>query len=82
MKKSEFLAMRFSTPTPNPTKPLYFKWNGEFRAPRKGEWYISGAVPQVYQAFNDLGTKFYIAIEVPAPQKTVVVDGFTYRLAQ
>lgn len=34
---------------------------GEFRPPRKNEWYISGAIPEVYQAPNDLSTAFHIA---------------------
>ena len=27
----------------------------EFRAPRKGEWYLSGAIPTVWRAPNDYG---------------------------
>lgn len=34
---------------------------GEFRQPLKGEWYISGAIPEAYEAFSDLGQAFYIA---------------------
>jgi hypothetical protein len=33
---------------------------GEFRAPRKGEWYLSGAIPEGYRAPNDLATDFHI----------------------
>lgn len=33
---------------------------GEFRAPKKGEWYLSGAIPTVYRAPNDLSTNFMI----------------------
>jgi len=34
---------------------------GEMRAPKKGEWYISGAEPQAWRAPNNLTTKFHIA---------------------
>lgn len=39
------------------------KWyikTGEFREPRAGEYYLSGAIPAVYTAPNDLSTKFHI----------------------
>ena len=32
-----------------------------FRAPKKGEWYLSGAVTAAYRAKNDLTTEFHIA---------------------
>lgn len=34
---------------------------GEKRAPKKGEWYLSGAEITVYRAPNDLSTVFHIA---------------------
>jgi hypothetical protein len=34
---------------------------GEKRAPRKGEWYLSGAIVGAYKAPNDLDTVFQIA---------------------
>jgi hypothetical protein len=37
------------------------RWTGEYRAPRKGEWYISGSRPVAYRAPNDLETEFFIA---------------------
>ena len=33
---------------------------GEKRAPKKGEWYLSGAIPEGYKAPNDLETFFHI----------------------
>lgn len=33
---------------------------GEFREPRKGEWFLSGSIPEAYYAPNDLGTKYHI----------------------
>lgn len=40
---------------------LRARWTGEMRPPRKGEWYLSGAVIEAYQAPNDLTTPYYIA---------------------
>lgn len=37
------------------------KWAGEYREPKKGEWYLSGAVIEAYRAPNDLTQKFHIA---------------------
>jgi hypothetical protein len=34
---------------------------GEFREPKKGDWFISGAIPEGYQAMNDLPQKYDIA---------------------
>ena len=34
---------------------------GEKRAPKKGEWYLSGAVVEGYRAANDLTTEYHIA---------------------
>lgn len=38
---------------------------GTFRPPTKGEWYLSGAVKEAYQARNDLSSSFHILLEVP-----------------
>lgn len=35
--------------------------SGEYRPPRKGEWYLSGAVVTAYRAPNDLETPYHIA---------------------
>lgn len=43
----------------------WFKWDGmPKRPPKKGEWYLSGAFVEAYQAPNDLSTAFHIAIPV------------------
>jgi len=34
--------------------------SGEYRSPKKGEWYISGAIPSAYRAPNDLSSKYII----------------------
>ena len=31
------------------------------REPKKGEWYLSGAIPTAYKAPNDLSTEYVIA---------------------
>lgn len=33
---------------------------GEFREPKAGEWYLSGAIPEAYRAPNDLTSKYHI----------------------
>lgn len=33
---------------------------GEFRPPKAGEWYLSGAIPECYRAPNDLTTAYQI----------------------
>lgn len=38
---------------------------GEFRQPKKGEYYLSGAIIEAYRADNDLLSKYYIAMVVP-----------------
>lgn len=38
-----------------------YKATGEFRAPKRGEYYLSGAVIQAYRAPNDLSTEYWIA---------------------
>ena len=34
---------------------------GETRTPRKGEWYISGAIPEAYRAKSDLSSRHVMA---------------------
>lgn len=37
-------------------------WDGQpRRCPKKGEWFLSGAIIAAYQAKNDLTTKYHIA---------------------
>jgi len=33
---------------------------GEYRAPKAGEWYLSGAEPEAWKARNDLTSPYYI----------------------
>jgi hypothetical protein len=34
---------------------------GEFRCPKEGEWYLSGAIVEAYRAGSDLSSPYYIA---------------------
>ncbi len=45
------------------------KMTGEFRAPKRGEFYLSGAIPEAYEAPNDLSQEFYIMERVKPPAK-------------
>jgi hypothetical protein len=36
--------------------PRRFVETGEQQQPKQGEWYLSGAIPEAYQAPNDLNT--------------------------
>jgi len=69
------LASRFSNPniSLSQQKDLRGKLTGEFRAPKKGEWYLSGAIPECYQAPNDLSIKFNIVKIVTT--KTTITTG-------
>lgn len=43
-----------------------FKWNGEKRPPRKGEWFLSGSRIEAYYSPNDMtegGYPHFIAVE-------------------
>lgn len=37
------------------------RWTGEKRPPKKGEWYLSGAIVEAYRAPNNLSIPFHIA---------------------
>jgi len=39
----------------------YFQWTGEKRKPRKGEWFLFGAILKAYLAYNDLDFIYPIA---------------------
>jgi hypothetical protein len=36
-------------------------WTGEIRPPRKGEWFLSGAIVEAYKAHSDLNQSLHIA---------------------
>lgn len=56
-----------------PCPGVHAKRTGEFREPRKGEWYLSGAFVEAYCAPNDLTTKFHIAVLVKTKTEMVEV---------
>ena len=48
----------------------HYRATGEFRPPKAGEWYLSGAIVQAYQVAQDVTVAFWIAepVElVPCP---------------
>ena len=52
-------------------KNIRVESTGEYRCPKKGEWFISGAIPEGYKAPNDLLTPYHIGILVEVEIKTV-----------
>lgn len=60
----------------------WFRATGEYRAPRKGERYLSGAIVAAYVAPSDFtdDDRFWIAEAVSAPAQHVTVGSFRYRL--
>lgn len=73
---------RSATPYTSKVNPNWFEYRGIFRKPLKGEYYVSGAIPEVYQALADLSTGFHIVVPVPDPPKQIEHDGFTYYLGR
>lgn len=57
----------------------FFKASGEFREPKKGEFYLSGSIVEVWLAQNDLGTKYWIAVPTDDPPQTIEAYGLIYR---
>jgi len=51
---------------------------GEFHPPRKGEWFVSGAVPEAYQAREDLSDGYHIARLQPLRVKASISFEFDY----
>lgn len=66
------LADQFYTIPINDKRHVRAQWAGEKRAPRKGEWYLSGAIIEAYEAPNDLTTDYRIARLVQVKVRTVV----------
>lgn len=44
----------------------------EFRAPRRGEWYLSGARPTAYKAPNDFSSQYRIMRLIKVERKTTI----------
>ncbi len=47
-------------------KDVRFIKTKEFRAPKKGEWFLSGAIVEAYKAPSDLSSAYWIAKRVLA----------------
>lgn len=47
---------------------------GEFRAPKQGEWYLSGAVVEAYKAPKDMRALFHIVQIVRVKKITTFVE--------
>ena len=48
----------------------YYRWTGEKRGPRKGEFYLSGSVIHAYESLGDMDYPYHIAAlaqERPCP---------------
>ncbi len=60
-------------------KPEFFRWSGEKRSPKKGEFFLSGAIPEVYRAPNDLAPMVYHIMEpVKLEPNEKLIDGRIY----
>lgn len=58
----------------------WFVKTGEKRNPKKGEYFLSGTIPEVYLAIADeSGLEYYIMQECEPPPSRIVVDGFIYQ---
>jgi len=67
------------------TKDVRIVWTGEKRAPKKGEWYLSGAIIQGYKAFHDMDAPYHIGrlvrvetVKYERLMVTNVLAGFDY----
>lgn len=50
---------------------------GEFRCPKAGEWFLSGAIIEAYQTKNDLRIPYHIArlVQTKIIQTEVILGG-------
>lgn len=58
-------------PWPGGEPMLMFRWTGEKRPPRKGEWFLSGATIEAYRATADLSSSYPIAEMVKVTARVV-----------
>ncbi len=61
-------------PAPMRLRTTRARWTGEVRRPRKGEWYLSGAIIAAFRAPADLHYDFAIATLVCGRTVSVWVD--------
>lgn len=50
------------------------KKSKEYREPKKGEWFISGAIGEAYHSPNDLSNKYHIAKLVLVKSITKLIE--------
>lgn len=46
----------------------YYRWTGEKRPPKAGEYYLSGSTITAYKSLGDMTYPYHIAKEVPRPK--------------
>lgn len=56
------------------TCTVHAKWTGEYHAPKRGEWYLSGADIAAYLAREDMYSQYYIAELVKTKTVTTIVE--------
>ena len=86
MKKGDLFPMSSPYSVINPLGTFRVRYTGEKRCPKKGEWYISGAIPEGYLAPNDLSDPYHIGVPVRVTVKTIetveeVIEGDVYKYA-
>ena len=75
MKKGMFFNVADDMISLFPPNRFKIESTGEYRQPMKGEWYISGAIPEGYKALNDLSVCHQIGrlVEVKTEVKYTVI---------
>ena len=74
---AEYAAIGF-VPHDMPRHYVRAVWTGEKRPPRKGEWFLSGAIVEAYKTPADCEHAFHIARLVRCEQVYKIVDRGTY----
>lgn len=68
------LVPRFGTKFMFDGTELGVSLTGEYRRPRKGEWYVSGAIPEAYRALHDLSEEHRIARLIHVAPLSITVE--------
>lgn len=74
MKHTVFYPLGDYYPGAEKGKQYHAVATGDFYPPRKGEWYLSGAIVEAYRAPNDLSTPYHIARIVETERVTIIRD--------
>ena len=70
IRRGQGFGIRIPHSSGEPTK-LKVVYTGEKRRPKKGEFFISGAIPTAYQAVADMDTVHCIAVEADRYKETL-----------